>query len=81
MAELSELADSVDGYPRLRCMRNVIVGRRIVRSANIAASMAKALRPPNSRSEGKSESTSAASAQANTIEVRMSAGPTSTVAR
>ena len=43
--------------------------------------MAKALSQPNSRSDGRSENTVTASPQASTTEVRISAGPTSTVAR
>src|SRR5665811_893618 len=45
------------------------------------ATIAKALSQPNRRSDGKSENTVTTSPQASTTVVRISAGPTSTVAR
>ncbi len=65
----------------VRRRRNITVGRRIRRSATSAESIEKALSQPKSRSEGRSEKTVTANPQANTTDVRMSAGPTRIVAR
>ena len=51
------------------------------RSANSAATIAKALSQPNIRSDGKPDSTVMASPQARTADVRISGGPTRIVAR
>src|SRR5271168_2624670 len=51
------------------------------RSATSAATIENALSQPNRRSEGKSENTVTTRPQAKTTVVRISAGPTSTVAR
>ena len=51
------------------------------RSATSADTIEKALSQPNSRSDGRSENTVTTSPQASTSVVRISAGPTSTVAR
>src|ERR1700692_575865 len=66
---------------RASLLKKVTVGRRIKRSAANAASMANALNQPNRRSDGRSENTVTARPHASTTEVRMRAGPTSTVAR
>jgi hypothetical protein len=58
-----------------------MMGRKIRRSANSAAIVAKALSAPNMRNEGKLEKTVAASPQAKTTDVRIRAGPIRTVAR
>ena len=57
------------------------IGRSINRSAISAATMAKALSQPNSRSDGRLDSTVIASPQASTAEVRIKGGPTRMVAR
>jgi len=59
----------------------IATGRRMNRSANSAAIIAKALSQPNMRSEGRAENTVIARPQASTADVRISGGPTSTVAR
>src|SRR5262249_24752900 len=51
------------------------------RSATSAATIEKAESQPNSLSEGRSENTVTTRPQASTSVVRISAGPTSTVAR
>src|SRR6185312_3741191 len=51
------------------------------RSATSAAIIENALSQPNSRSDGRSENTVTTRPQASTTVVRISAGPTSTVAR
>src|SRR6476660_4570863 len=51
------------------------------RSATSAATIENALSQPNNRSDGKSENTVTTRPQASTTVVRISAGPTSTVAR
>src|SRR5258706_141010 len=51
------------------------------RSATRAATIEKALSQPNRRSDGRSEKTVTTRPQASTTVVRISAGPTSTVAR
>ena len=72
------------GAPRIfseRLIRNIAVGRRMKRSATSAATIEKALSQPNRRSDGRSENTVTTRPQASTTVVRISAGPTSTVAR
>jgi len=64
-----------------RLIRNIAVGRRMKRSATSAATIEKALSQPNRRSDGRSENTVTTRPQASTTVVRISAGPTSTVAR
>src|SRR5436309_11772000 len=66
---------------RDKVIRNIAVGRRIKRSATNAATIAKALSQPNRRSDGRSENTVTTRPQARTTVVRISAGPTNTVAR
>ena len=61
--------------------RNIVVGRKINKSATRAAIIAKALSHPNSRNDGRLEKTVIASPQASTTDVRIRAGPTRTVAR
>src|SRR5438477_11226429 len=51
------------------------------RSATNAATIANALSQPNRRSDGSAENTVTTRPHANTTAVRISAGPTSTVAR
>src|SRR6266571_819039 len=70
--------------PRIRSdrlIRNIAVGRKMKRSATNAATMENALSQPNRRNDGRSENTVTTRPQANTTVVRISAGPTSTVAR
>ena len=61
--------------------RKTTVAGRIRRSPTSAATSVKALSQPNSCSDGRSEKIVTARPQASTSEVRISAGPTSTVAR
>ena len=62
-------------------LRNMAIGRSMNRSANSAATIAKALSQPKIRSDGRLESTVIASPHASTADVRISGGPTRTVAR
>ena len=72
------------GLPRSfsqKFISHIAVGRRMKRSATSAATIENALSQPNSRSDGRSENTVTTRPQASTTVVRISAGPTRTVAR
>ena len=60
--------ETVAGERRAIRRRNIVVGRKIKRSATSAAIIAKALSHPNSRSDGRSEKTVTASPQASTTD-------------
>jgi len=61
--------------------KNVIIGRRIVRSATSARTIAKVLSQPNIRNSGRLENTITISPHERTTDVGINAGPTRMMAR